>query len=259
MSQLLRTALAYASRGMAVFPVVPRDKRPAVHNGVKRATTNADEITGWWRSTPEFNIGLATGPRSGCFVVDVDGDDGDASLAELVRQHGALPATAASLTGRGSHLWFKWPDRNVRISAGKVAPGIDVRGDGGYVLAPPSIHPSGAIYAWSVDAPDTIAPAPQWLLDKITAPTFSEPAARPAGEWAELIGSGVGEGQRNDTIARLSGYLLRRHVDPLVTLELMLFAFNEARCRPPLEPDEVGPIILSIAKKERGKRGGFGR
>jgi hypothetical protein len=84
-------------------------------------------------------------------------------------------------------------------------------------------------------------------------------ARRPAGEeWSELIGSGVGEGERNDTIARLSGYLLRRHVDPLVTLELM-FAFNEARCRPPLEPDEVGRTVLSIAKKERGKRGGFGR
>jgi len=258
MSQLLRTALAYASRGMAVFPVVPRDKRPAVHNGVLRATTDANVITGWWRNT-DHNIGIATGPKSGVFVIDIDGEQGDGSIDMLVRQHGPLPATAESLTGRGAHLYFRWPaGRNIRNSVEKLGPSLDVRGDGGYVLAPPSIHPSGAIYAWDVDAPDTIAPAPQWLLDKITAPTFSEPAARPAGEWAELIGSGVGEGQRNDTIARLSGYLLRRHVDPLVTLELM-FAFNEARCRPPLERDEVGRTVLSIAKKERGKRGGFGR
>ena len=262
MSALLQTALSLASRGLHVFPCRPRDKQPAVCNGVKRATTDQDVITGWWRST-EYNIGLATGALSRVFVVDIDGADAEAELAKLEQQHDALPHTVESLTARGRHVYFAWPDRPVRNSAGKIAPGIDVRGDGGYVLAPPSVHPSGKEYCWSVDSADNFAPAPQWLLAKIVAPSRRDNGAggAPAESWRDLVRDGVGEGQRNDMIARLAGHLLRRFVDPLVTLEFLL-AWNETCCRPPLVESEVFTIvdsICSIEMKRRGTRRTFGK
>ena len=225
MSALLDTALSLASRGLHVFPCKPRDKRPAVFEGLKRATIDQNVIIGWWRST-EYNIGLATGEQSRVFVVDVDGLDAEAELKKLEDQHSALPHTVESLTARGRHVYFAWPDRPVRNSAAKIAPGIDVRGEGGYVLAPPSVHPSGKVYAWSVDGADTFAPAPQWLLAKITAPVRrGNTDAPPTESWRDLVRDGVGEGQRNDTITRLAGHLLRqlcrpsRHVGIFARLE----------------------------------------
>jgi hypothetical protein len=195
------------------------------------------------------------------FVVDVDGLDAEAELKKLEDRHDALPRTTESLTARGRHLYFAWPDRPVRNSASKIAPGIDVRGAGGYVLCPPSIHPSGKAYSWSVDSADKFASAPQWLLAKITAPTSRDNAvATTAESWRDLVRNGVGEGQRNDTIARLAGHLLRHYVDPLIALEFLL-AWNEARCRPSLTEDEVTIIVDSICGLEVRRRGRrtFGR
>ena len=257
MSALLQTALSLASRGLHVFPCKPRDKRPAVFEGVKRATTDQNTITGWWGANPEFNIGLACGAQSRVFVVDVDGVDAEAELAKLEQQHDALPRTVESLTARGRHIYFAWPDRPVHNSASKIAPGLDVRGQNGYVLAPPSIHPSGKAYCWSVDSTDDFAPAPQWLLAKLAAPTTRDKGANgatPAESWRDLVRDGVGEGQRNDMITRLAGHLLRRYVDPLVALEFLL-AWNESRCRPPLAEGEVTMIVDSICSLEMERRG----
>jgi Bifunctional DNA primase/polymerase, N-terminal len=112
------------------------------------------------------------------WVLDVDGEDGEASLRALETEHGALPATWESLTARGRHVWF-YCDCPVPCSTSKIAPGIDVRGDGGYVVVPPSIHPSGRAYVWSVDRADDLASAPDWLLHlarKKPALTISERA-----------------------------------------------------------------------------------
>src|SRR5262249_15159857 len=168
MSTLSDAALCYASRGWHVFPCKPRDKAPATYHGLKDATTDFNKITGWWRST-DFNIGLATGKASGVFVLDVDGEDGESSGAMLERRHGILPSTVNSITGRGRHLFFAWPGRPIRNSVCKIAPGIDIKADGGYVILPPSIHPSGRAYAWSVDSANAFAAAPQWLLQMVQA------------------------------------------------------------------------------------------
>ena len=145
----------------------------------------------------------------------------------------------------------------MRNSAGKVAPGIDVRGDGGYVLAPPSIHPSGKRYEWSVDCTSTFAPAPEWLLAKITGADGDGAAPMPPSAWRALIANGVTEGSRNNTVAKVSGYLLRRFVDPLVVLELAQI-WNVARCTPPLAAEDVARIVNSIAGKELRRRQGNG-
>jgi hypothetical protein len=253
---MIKTALNYAKRGLYVFPCRVKDKRPATANGVKDATIDPDVIQGWWREEPEFNIAIATGALSGIFVTDIDGPDAEAELRKLEAQYGPIPPTVESITARGRHLFFQHPQQPVRNSAGRLAPGIDVRGEGGYVLAPPSIHPSGRRYCWSVDSGKAFAPAPEWLLAKLATPAASNgnSATSPA-EWRDLVGDGVDEGQRNQTIARLAGYLLRRRVDPIVALE-MLTVWNVARCRPPLEAAEINNIIDSIAGRELKRRGG---
>jgi hypothetical protein len=150
-------AIAYARRGWRVFPIWPirngrcacgsacgRDagKHPIgrlVPHGVHDATTEEACITRWWTEVPDANIGIATGAVSGLVVLDVDGEDGEASLAALEREHGPLPLTPTVLTGKGRHLYFTHPGVPVPNRV-RVAPGLDVRGDAGYVVAPPSTH-----------------------------------------------------------------------------------------------------------------------
>jgi hypothetical protein len=223
---------------------------------VKDATIDPDVIEHWWRQEPSFNIGVATGTTSGIMVVDIDNIDAEAELRKLEDANGALPATVEAITARGRHLYFKSPERDIRNSASKIAPGIDVRGTGGYTVVPPSLHPSGRRYTWSVDSASVFAAAPEWLIGMIAAPTAVLPfTARPAdpAQWRDLVRSGITEGCRNDKMTRLVGHLLGRHVDPEVALEIAL-AINDARCRPPLPGNEVIAIVDSIAGLELKKR-----
>ena len=180
-------------------------------------------IRKWWHAQPQANIAIATGAVSNVFVIDVDGLDAEVELRRLEAKHGNLPATVEVITARGRHVYFQMPETPVRNSAGKIAPGIDVRGDGGYVLAPPSIHPSGKRYEWSVDCASAFAAAPDWLLAKITDANSNGAAPTPLSEWRVLIASGVAEGSRDNTVAKVSGHLLRRYIDPHVVLTLLQF------------------------------------
>lgn len=249
---MLDHALAFARRGLQVFPCRPRDKLPATAHGCNDATTNPGTIECWWRQEPDYNIAIATGAASGVFVVDLDGIDAEAELRRLEVRHGALPATVESITARGRHIFFLFPDRPVRNSAGKLAPGIDTRGDGGYVLAPPSIHPCGRRYEWSVDSARTFAEAPGWLVTPIAEPTNGAPVVTPPSESRELV-KGVAQGARDCSAAKLAGYLLRRRIDPFVVLEL-LQAWNATRCAPPLPEGDIVRIVNSIATRELRRR-----
>ncbi len=249
---MLRTALALAKRKLHVFPCLPRGKEPAVPGGFKAATTDPQIIHQWWCARPDCNIGIATGALSGVFAVDVDDDGAEAALKRLEEKHGTLPDSVQAITPRGRHIYFKMPGVPVRNSAGKVAPGIDVRGDGGYVLAPPSIHPTGRAYCWGVDSADAVAAAPDWLLALVTERSNGS-APTPAAEWRALVLGGVSEGQRNSSVTSLAGHMLRRHLDPIVVLE-MLQIWNAARCAPPLPPEDIERIVGSICKRELGRR-----
>jgi Bifunctional DNA primase/polymerase, N-terminal/Primase C terminal 1 (PriCT-1) len=251
---MIRTALALAHRGLKVFPCLPRDKRPATEHGVKDATTDPEIIRAWWGEQPDYNIAVATGTASGIFVVDIDGLDAEGELRKLETEHETLPATVEAITARGRHLYFKTPDASVRNSASKIAAGIDTRGDNGYVLAPPSRHPSGQCYAWSVDSADHFAEAPDWLLARITGHTNGNGQAAPPSEWRSLVTDGVDEGQRDCTLAKLSGHLLRKFVDPFVVLGL-LQCWNATRCRPPLSEQDIERVVNSIAGKELRRQG----
>lgn len=145
MSDLLEYALQYAGRGWHVFPCKPRDKTPLTRTGFKSATTDPKQIHRWWSKWPDANIGIATGEKSGLLVVDIDSAQGIGALREIVGC--ALASTPVVETGRGWHLYFAMPAERLRCSSDK-ARGLDIRANGGYVLAPPSVHPTGAVYRW---------------------------------------------------------------------------------------------------------------
>jgi putative DNA primase/helicase len=193
-STFLEAALDLARSGFAVFPCRPRGKEPKTEHGFKDATRDEAQISRWWTIWPDANIGLPTGGRNGIMVVDPDGEKGEKRLAELRRQIGELPSTVESATGEGRHLFFELPEGcgPVPSSAGD---GLDVRADGGYVIAPPSIHPNGKRYEWIEDAPETFALAPQRLLDFArTRKAFVKPLAGPTAARSASGDKVTGEG-----------------------------------------------------------------
>jgi hypothetical protein len=254
---VLQTALALVRHGLAVFPCRPRSKWPATPHGCKDATLDEKLVKAWWTANPRANIAVATGEVSNVFVLDADGLDGQAQLGKLEAQHGELPHTLQVITPRdGLHNYYRWPGVLVRNSVSRVAPKVDVRGAGGYCLAPPSVHPSGRCYQWSVDSGDTIAAAPAWLLGLIA--DFGDGGAKPAEHWRDIVADGVDEGARDDTATRLAGYLLRHYIDAYVVYELLL-CWNAQRCRPPLPGRAIERIVMSVGKKEMQRRENNGR
>lgn len=154
----LRFALAYAAQGWRVLPLKPRDKVPLgrlVEHGCLDATADEVIIRRWWASEPTANVGVATGPESGIFVVDIDGPVGAVNWWHWEAQHGAVH-TLAQRTGRedgGRQLVISWPDGWTVATRSALLPGIDSRGAGGYIAAAPSIHSSGRRYRWEGRVP----------------------------------------------------------------------------------------------------------
>jgi len=158
---LIDFALQYAARGWHVFPLRPRSKLPLLSKkeggrGFHDATTDRQQLEAWWAREPNANIGLATG-ASGLVVIDVDGPEGLKELEAAARQHGGewpMPRTLVSRTGRagGFHLFYQQPAGATIPSSQVKGSHVDIRGSSGYVILPPSIHPSGAVYQW-VDLP----------------------------------------------------------------------------------------------------------
>jgi hypothetical protein len=251
---LLGAALDYAARGWSVIPMQPRGKRPiVVWREFQQRLARVDEIEGWYARWPDANVGIVTGEVSGLVVVDVDTrHGGPESVAALEALHGPLPATVEAATGGGGrHLYFEHPGSPV---ANRVAlrPGIDVRGDGGCVVAPPSVHPNGRRYEWIAHRgprEGVLAPVPVHFFGHAAA---LRPAGHSPGHWRRLIREGIVEGQRNNTIASLCGHLMWRGVDVDVVLEL-LQAWNRTHCRPPLPDEEVARVVRSIARAHVGE------
>jgi hypothetical protein len=232
-----------------VVPIEPRGKRPSVAwLEFQHRQATPSELARWFRRR-DANVGIVTGAVSELVVLDVDPQHaGERSLAALEAEHGPLPRTVEATTGGGGrHCYFAHPGGHVPNRVG-IAPGLDLRGDGGVVVAPPSVHPSGRPYVWVAGrAPDELplAPIPRWLL--AAGQPAGPHAGHPVVEWRSLVRDGVEEGRRNNTIASLAGHLLWHGVDPQVALELLL-AWNRARCRPPLPDTEVANVVESVAR-----------
>lgn len=170
----LRAALSYAALGWRVFPCKPQAKEPLgtlAPNGVHSASSDPEKVAAWWQNSPHANIGLACGRASGFFVVDVDGDEGLRALRDIEARHSALPDTIQSLTGSGGiHLFLAYPP-GAEVDCPHLAADIHVKGDGGYVVAPPSVHPNGHSYVWEATGDPfdgvELAPCPEWLVAEI--------------------------------------------------------------------------------------------
>ena len=162
-NERLAAALAYRARGWSVLPVEPRGKRPLIAwRRLQSRRASAADVELWFERWPDANVAIVTGRLSRLVVLDVDPrHGGDASLAAFEAEHGTLPATVEALSGGGGrHLYFRHPNERTPNRVG-LRPGIDLRGDGGCIVAPPSVHPSGRRYAWRAGhAPEDLAAAP---------------------------------------------------------------------------------------------------
>jgi hypothetical protein len=244
--ELHSAALELARLGCAVFPCQPRGKTPASQHGCKDATTDPVRIDSWWNAYPDLNIGIATGAVSGFFVVDVDGEKGEASLRKLEEAHEPLPPTVEAITGKGRHCYFRHGEHgSVGNSVGLIGSGIDIRGDGGYVLAPPSIHPSGRAYTWSVDGAEEYADAPDWLHALIGNDISG--TGKPLEHWHSVLTGEICNGKRNTTLASIAGKLFFHDVNAVLVHDI-LGCVNEVRCETPLAQHEVETIVVSVGK-----------
>lgn len=177
---LLRAALAYAERGWPVHPCRAAGKLPLLPRWPERATTDPAQLAAWWRAWPDANVGIATGPAAGLLVLDVDGDP-----AALLAGR-ALPHTPTQQTGGGGRQYlFRFLAELAETCTTRAAllPGVDTRGRGGYIVAPPSVHPSGRRYAWCAGyAPDDapLADPPGWLLVELLRPAPALGDSRPS-------------------------------------------------------------------------------
>ena len=244
-------AIEYAKKGFAVFPLKYRDKVPLTRNGCKDATTDAAQIKAWWQKYPNANIGLATGSVSqNVFVIDLDidedrGIDGYHSLEDWQREHGDFPETWTAITGRGGyHLYYRGNGK-IKNRAG-IIDGVDIRGNGGYVVAPPSIHKNGRRYEWEY-SPDEfeIAKADnnvEYFLshdDQKQGTAFTMPNI-------------VAAGQRNQMLFRFACMMQAKGASDQSVFAATM-AENESSCSPPLTEQEVRIIVSSATKYDKGK------
>lgn len=249
---MLKWAERYLALGYRPIPCQAHGKNALVQwADYQERPPSLDEVRGWWSNWPIANIALTTG--TGLVVLDLDGP----RCVELLDAAGiVLPHDAPRVqTGRGAHIYLSYPDGAVpnRIALlrdnGEPPSQIDVRGDGGYVVVPPSMHENGTQYRWlKTPSADGIPRVPDALLELIRADTAREGAQ---ARWIGEALRGVGQGQRNDTCARLAGYFVARSLPLDVTRE-MLMLWGE-RCDPPLSPSEIEVTLQSILRANARK------
>jgi hypothetical protein len=235
---VLEAARQYRALNLAVIPV-GKDKHPLIEwKRYQDELPHPDQVDEWWFKFPAANVGTVTGKISGLVVLDADGPSGLASLKAL----GTPATTWVSRTGRPEGGWqqfFKHPGNGTTIgNRAGLRPGLDVRGDGGYVILPPSLHASGRRYEWLVPPQQSeLAPLSDALLKLLLAP---EPPAGP------LVGDVIPEGRRDDTLYRLGRSLAARGLTPQ-SIEAALLEENRHRCRPPLADTHVREIARHVA------------
>lgn len=244
---LLKSALFYAQRKhWRVFPITPRKKSPPLtKHGHQDASTSEKQIRLWWEKWPAANIGIPTGEEF--WVLDIDPrHGGEESREALVAQHGRLRDTLRQLTGGGgSQYLYAMPELATITNATEVCgwKGIDVRGVGGYIVVPPSIHPSGRKYDWDGIEPmqEPIHPADPWLVEAILG---KNGAPGPAHPMSERIPKGV----QHDTLRDL-GIRMRRTGAPENVIFTALWEANQNNCEDPDKtPDRMKKMAGWIMK-----------
>lgn len=244
MEKMLDSAIRYAEKKCPIFPIREQDKAPATIHGYLDSTTDLGIIREWWSKNPNYNIGMPTGEMSGIVVIDIDNHpeksrNGFASLRYLERLYGTLPATAEVQTGSGGkHLYFKYPSgHTINNSTDKLAEGIDVRGQGGYVVVPPSVHQNGNRYVWT-DSKSAIVDLPEGWIKALEKKDNMIPV--------KTTDTGiVYEGGRTNYLVSFAGRMINLGADP-ETSKSAIRSENVLKCNPPLSENELNREVFPI-------------
>lgn len=237
----INLAKTYSHHGLQCFPLKAKDKIPFVQ-WKDVATSEENMLVGWFENDPNANIGIACGKRSGIVVLDVDAAHGGyESIQNLIEIYGNLPTTPIAKTGGGGeHIFFKYPGVEIRNSTSKLGQGLDVRGDGGYVVAAPSIHPNGSAYEWIIGLDIPLADMPGWIIELLSVKEAPVP----------VVTNGlIANGSRNDTLTRKAGAMRRANFNEDEIYQALIL-YNRRNCLPPLSDGEVLQIAKSIQRYE---------
>jgi hypothetical protein len=243
LNEFVEAALKYANMGLSVIPLHERSKKPMFNNWPEIATKDQSTISRWWASAPGANVGIVTGAKSGVFVFDVDTKNhGEIAYDGLLAEHGRFPETWQQVTGSGGfHLFFRYPAFPIKSRAG-IFPGIDIRGDGGQVVAPPSIHPNGNRYEWDGLADinsSQVAEAPAWLLELLDD--------RDKSKQPLVIPEKIPHGVQHQTLVSLAG-MMRRLGLTEQEIAPTLQTVNKTRCEKPGPTDNIDQIAHSMMR-----------
>ncbi len=239
-ANMCESALALAASVYHVFPCRVRGKEPLTEHGLKDATTDPDTIHAWLSRWPNANIGIACGP-SGVVVIDIDSDE----AVKIIKKMG-LPRGPQVRTSQGWHIYTAADPARPLASRVGILPGVDIRAQGGYVIAPPSVHPSGKRYEWAPghSLRDLALPsAPEWLYD--TAQSHKTDIAK--------LADGASYGMRDVSLTSVCGHLLARRVDEHLA-EALVYAYGRSCCDPPLSDKQIAKVWHSIATRELRRR-----
>lgn len=221
-------------------------KHPRIRDFQHGATTDGRQIETWWAGWPEANIGILAGKEGGMVVIDVDGPEGENTLRQLERLLGNLPSTLEASTGKGRHLYFVVDgETEIRNSAGALGVGLDVRGEGGYVVGPGSVHENGRIYEW-IEEDESLAELPRKWVDFILGRQHNAKGTEGKGEQNEMAAENgsIGEGRRNSDLHSFASSLVHKGMPKKAVLQSVM-ALNESSCSPPLGEKEVRNIVES--------------
>lgn len=239
-------ALAYARRGWPVFPCT--GKRPATPNGFHDATCDEQQLRAWFDRSPSPNIAIACGDRLAVLDIDPRHDPRGLALPDLLAQLGAIPDAVPQVMtgGGGAHFYFAGPHRTVANLNG--SPWAEIRGQGAYIIAPPSIHPETARqYVFLREPRQALQPLPSRLRKPLAA------AARPVEEYVSIATGIVGEGERHNVLRSLIGHILRRGVDPRVAWPL-IDSWARLHIKPPLPAAQVQRLFSDLVTAEQRRR-----
>lgn len=256
MNELLEAALKYAHMGLAVFPLKVKGKEPNTENGFKDASTDETIIRGWWERNPKANIGIATGDMSGGLVaidMDIDKDKGKDGYHTFKKwcddNYLVLPDSWLSITGRGGyHLFYR--SRFPVPSKISWLDDVDIRANGGYIVAPPSIHPNGTRYEWE-DAPDECQLVSTDDID-VEFVMNSVIASIAKNNQPLNVPEEIPEGHRDEIMFKLACKYQAMGMSDTAMLAA-LQEENRVRCKPPLTDKEIRKKVEQAQKYQKGE------
>ncbi len=239
-----KAAHEYLDLGFSVMPIGGDDNKKPIEDwlDLQEQRPTHDKIAYWWDRYPQANVGIITGVVSGIFVLDID-----SPLGRVYTKERGIPDTPIAATSKGVHIYFDYPTNLLGNKSDKKI-GMDIRGEGGYVVAPPSVHETGLMYEWTVWHPwnTRIAESPEWLLKWCEERSLSN--ERQQG-WQNEILQGVTDGGRNNAAASLAGRFFNKDLSVPEVTEILLM-WND-RNVPPLSEEEIIRTVTSMAARHR--------